>query len=100
MLRHAGYLISDNRAGGALPGQQAVVEKDTLSCNHCRVVVVMNPDRIRKRFTCPKCNEYCCDWCGAAYAQSFICKPFEQVVEEVKSGKTATPILARDLTGV
>lgn len=92
-MDHTGYLHIDNRAVG-----EGVIERDTLSCSHCRVAIVMNPERIRKRFTCPKCNKYCCDWCGAAYAQTFICKPFEAVVEEVKAGKPL--VLARDLLGV
>ena len=101
-MKHEGRIFVDHRAspgipGSALFGEGKVYEAATLSCNHCRVSVVMNLDRIRARFTCPKCDLYCCDACGAAYAGNFVCRPFAQVVEDVKTGKTPIPILAKDV---
>lgn len=106
-MKHEGYLVIDHRASpgiksesNPLLGEGKFFEAATLSCNHCRCSVIMNPDRIRVRGHCPKCDEYLCDGCMAAYNANFICKPFEQVVMEVKTGITPMPILARDLVGV
>ncbi len=101
---HEGYLFVDHRASPGIPGSKyycegTVYEAATLSCSHCRVSVVLNPDRIRARAQCPKCPEgddYLCDWCAQAYHQNKICRPFTQVVDDLKSGITPTPVLARD----
>lgn len=101
-MRHEGYLFVDHRASPGLPNckefaEGTVYEAATLSCSHCRVSVVMNPERVRLRGHCPKCDEYLCDWCAAAYHANKICRPFTQVVEELKLGITPVPILAKDL---
>ena len=104
-MRHEGYLLIDHRASPGIPGSSflregSLFEAATLSCNHCRASVMMNPERTRARFTCPKCDEYCCDACAAGYQANFVCKPFAQVVEEVKAGLTASPLLAKDVKGL
>ncbi len=101
---HFGYLMIDQRASPGLPdtpglGPGSVFEADTRTCNHCQIPVVMNPFRKRERFTCPKCNEYCCDICAAGYKENGICKPFEAVADEVMSGEVPFPILAKDMKG-
>jgi hypothetical protein len=111
---HTGYLIVDNRASGAgtVRGQQprfdqltgqmmssAVFEADTLVCSHCRVAFIKNPDRTRERGKCPKCFDYLCDPCAGAYHVNEICKPWAEVVEELKSGKVLTPVLAKSMKG-
>ena len=111
---HTGYLIVDNRAAGVgrvqgnnpridpLTGQMvgmAVFEADTLVCSHCRVAIIKNPDRTRKRGKCPKCFDYLCDPCMAGYRVNEVCKPGAEVVEEVKAGKVQTPILAKSMKG-
>jgi hypothetical protein len=105
METKAGYLVIDHRASPGIPGSRflcegSLFEADTKSCSHCRISVVMNPDRVRARFTCPRCNEYCCDVCAAAYHENKVCKPFSLVIEEVKTGRTPVPILAKDMIGV
>lgn len=104
-LKYEGYLFVDHRASPGMPGstvkkEGSVYEAATLSCSHCRTSVIMNPERIRVRGHCPRCNEYLCDWCAAAYQTNKICRPFSMVIEELKLGITATPILARDLEGL
>ena len=104
-LRRAGYMTIDHRASPGLPGSKflgegSFFEADTLTCNHCQTPVVMNPDRVRARGHCSKCDKYLCDWCAAAYHQSKICRPFAQVVDELQAGKTPIPILARDMKGL
>lgn len=43
---------------------RAVVEMDTLHCRHCGGCVIKNPDRVRPRGHCMKCNWYVCDPCA------------------------------------
>jgi hypothetical protein len=38
--------------------------------------------RNRERAYCRKCDHYICDGCGASAAQTGICKPFKQVLDE------------------
>ena len=101
---HTGYLIIDHRASPGMPGSRlcgegTLYEADTEWCWHCAVVVVKNPDRTRERGHCSKGNHYICDVCAIAYRQNGICRPFYQVVEELKSGKTPVPVLARSIKG-
>lgn len=97
--KHYGYLTIDHRASPGLSGMPKYFEADTRACSHCRVVVMMNPERERERFTCPKCFRYCCDICATAYRVNFICRPWEQVVDEVVSGYSPLPLLAKDMKG-
>jgi hypothetical protein len=67
----------DHRASPGIPEEYArlngydaswtkegkVFEADTLTCRHCRAIVVKNPDRARERAHCVKCNHYICDAC-------------------------------------
>jgi hypothetical protein len=106
-----GYLIIDHRASPGIPEEQALraglppaltregrmVELATLTCNHCKIPQVKNPDRVRERAHCPRCDKYLCDLCGKAYRETFICRPWDQVVDEFNSGKTPTPLLARPI---
>lgn len=102
--KHYGYLLVDHRASPGIPGEPgmgpgSVFEADTIACNHCSVPVVMNPLRQRERFFCPRCNQYCCDICAAAYHVNKVCKPFECVADEVVSGSVPFPLFAKDLKG-
>jgi hypothetical protein len=99
-----GYLFVDHRASPGMPGSKlfgegTVYEADTEWCCHCSVVVVKNPDRFRSRGHCPRCDKYICDVCAVAYRQNGICRPFAQVVDELKSGKTLFPVLAKNIEG-
>jgi hypothetical protein len=103
-MARTGYLFIDHRASPGMPDSKylregSVYEADTLWCSHCSMVMVRNPDRTRDRGHCPKCNEYLCDWCAAAYHENLICRPFKQVVDDLKSGKTPEPLLARHMKG-
>ena len=104
-MSHTGYLIIDHRASPGIPGHRhlgegSIFECDTRTCNHCSTPVMMNPERVRARYNCPKCDAYLCDWCAEAYKKNMVCKPFKQVVEEVKLEKTPTPQLARFMRGL
>lgn len=110
MKKAEGYLFVDHRASPGIPpelaqklgldpkqvGEGKVMEAKTLTCNHCKAVLIFNPLRTRERGHCFKCNAYICDTCKAVGE----CRPWAQVVDDVIDGKTPIPVLARDLKGV
>jgi hypothetical protein len=76
MTQREGYLLVDHRASPGLPPELArrmgvapgskFGEVATLTCCHCKTVVIKNPNRQRERGRCPKCNyKYVCDPCAA-----------------------------------
>jgi hypothetical protein len=96
--QHEGYFMLDHRHAGApmsdaevrrarLPkgAGRGLFEAPTYTCSHCQVVVVLNPRRTRDRPHCKKCDHYVCDRCGAALAQTGICRPFKQIIDEVQN---------------
>lgn len=74
-----GYLLIDHRNSPGVPadvarkfgfdphfmGEGKTLEAPTLTCCHCKGAVVLNPERIRKREYCQKCDDYMCDACYA-----------------------------------
>lgn len=105
-----GYLLMDHQASPGLPrpmvektgladqlGEGKKLELATLTCGHCKTVAIKNPMRIRERGHCYKCNHYICDGCAVAFKETLICRPWDQVVNELLDGKTSVPILARNL---
>jgi hypothetical protein len=99
-----GYLLIDHSASPGLPaaianprlfGEGRRFEAPTLTCSHCKTVVIVNPERTRERGYCRKCDHYVCDACAAAQ----VCRPFAQVVDDVKNGRTPVPLLATQLRG-
>ena len=80
-MRQQGWMQVDNGAPVLTEAQaralnlpldyarKSVVEVDTLHCKHCGRVVIKNPDRIRPRAHCMKCNWFMCDDCAAAASQ-------------------------------
>jgi len=70
------------------PGSKA--EADTLSCNHCGGVVVLNPLRKRPRTMCHLCMRYICDLCASrAKDTDYLHRTIKDVMEMVSSGKWA-----------
>ena len=64
MKGHEGYLFHEELYEGPdQPFPVGVVEQSTMTCNHCSVVVVLNPARIRDRSWCWNCDRYICDPC-------------------------------------
>jgi len=98
-----GYLLVDHTASpgvaksleGLSTGEGTKVELPTIKCSHCPNVYVFNPWRTRERGRCYKCMKHLCDECAIAYKVNGICRPWVQVVDDVKDGKP--PVLARDL---
>jgi hypothetical protein len=95
--RQQGYLMVDHRASPGLTedvsralgydpkltSEGKLYEADTMTCAHCKCVVVKNPNRLRARHYCMKCGgEYICDGCAFKATQAdYIHTPFVAVVE-------------------
>lgn len=87
----------DHRASPGLPEEVAhttgldpkycaegkLLEAATLTCSHCKAVVIKNPLRTRERASCVKCgNHYVCDFCAAEMAKpDYSHLPFEALVD-------------------
>jgi hypothetical protein len=78
-----------------VPGGK-VLELKTKSCAHCGTVVVINPDRIRARGRCNKCDKYLCDPCAAIGD----CRPIQALADAVigsdKPLSPFSPLLIRN----
>jgi len=97
-VKQMGEIVVDHRASPGLPEDIAIAagydprlcregklyEAATLSCSHCRCVVVRNPFRTRDRHYCNKCNgHYICDLCAfKASLPDYVHTPFEKVIEQ------------------
>lgn len=109
MAQREGYLIVDHQASPGLPPELAaqmgydpalckegkVFEAATLTCAHCKTVVVKNPDRLRARGSCVKCsNKYLCDDCTVAARQpDYTHMPYEKLRDLTMEGKAPTALL-------
>ena len=98
MAKQQGYLFIDHRASPGLPEDVAraagydpalcregkVYRQESLTCRHCRGVVVKNPFRTRDRASCAKCGgEYICDACHfQSTLPDYVHTPFEKMVED------------------
>lgn len=98
MPQREGYLLVDHRASpglpddlarrmGGLPGSK-IIENATLTCRHCRAVVIKNPFRQRERNVCYLCGvKYICDFCAAKTKEpGYVHTPYEAIVEEALRG--------------
>jgi hypothetical protein len=61
-------------------GPGKVFEAATLTCGHwpCGRIVIKNPDRVRARGYCPKCDHFVCDFCEAERVKTGVCIPFQK----------------------
>jgi hypothetical protein len=99
MAQREGYLLIDHQASPGIPEEMAaklgmdpkqvaegkVLEAGTVTCAHCKGVVLKNPWRTRERYNCPKCSfKYLCDACAAAARQpDYNHTPFEKQADDV-----------------
>jgi hypothetical protein len=74
-MRKEGYLYIDHRASPGFTEAQALsmgldpkqvgegklMEAGTATCSHCNAIVILNPQRVRERGHCQKCDAYICD---------------------------------------
>jgi len=85
MIHHAGPPLPDEFCRGLpLGAGRGLFEAPTYTCSHCQRIVILNQLRNRERAYCRKCDHYICDACGAAAAQTGICRPFKQIIEEAQ----------------
>lgn len=60
-------------------------EAPTITCNHCKTVLIVNPLRTRDRAYCRGCDHYICDPCGAARAAAGnVCTSFDSIVDQIQ----------------
>ena len=83
--------------GPDTPFRPGVYETPTLTCYHCGVVVVLNPDRTRPREWCFNCDSYICDPCKAV-SVAVGCHPIAQALELMRQYPGRVSI-ARSKTG-
>ena len=112
-MRHSkrsleGELLIDHRSSPGLPEEcarfmgidpkyvkaGATYESAIVTCSHCQVSVVMNPERTRERGWCPKCDKYLCDECAFIMHRTLECRNIEKVFDDLddlvaRHGETA-----------
>jgi hypothetical protein len=80
-----GEVVIDHRdsPGLPMPGRRAgqLFKSPTITCSHCKRVVIINPDRSRSRGYCRKCDHDICDDCSLLMKLGHPCEPFERVTE-------------------
>lgn len=93
--RQEGYLLIDHRNAPGVPRNPAfeakgfvatapagqVFESATVTCSHCQVIVVLNPNRQRPRGYCAKCDHYVCD----APLCNTDCRPFKALADHMQT---------------
>lgn len=112
-MRREGYLLVDHRASPGITEADVLrlralghnvplvpegksLELKTKKCAHCGGVVLLNPDRLRDRGHCYKCNEYLCDGCAAVGD----CRPIQALADAVFSDKRESllpPLILRSI---
>lgn len=94
-MKQMGYLMVDHRASPGLSTEQAlragydpifsgegkVFEADTMTCAHCKSVVVRNPLRTRDRPHCYQCDHYICDICAVKAKTEDTHMPFTKLTD-------------------
>jgi hypothetical protein len=95
-MNKPGYLMIDHRASPGIPESVALAmgldpklmqsgklfEADTLTCAHCKTVLMKNTLRSRERAHCAKCSHYICDGCQAeSLSALYDHTPFQKKVD-------------------
>lgn len=62
-------------------GEGKVFEADTMTCAHCKNVVVKNPFRTRDRPHCYQCDHYICDICAVKAKTEDVHMPFSKFID-------------------
>ena len=97
-MKQQGYFFLDHRNSPGFseaearvvnrPAGSKLFEADTLTCAHCKTVMVKNPERTRERAFCRKCMTYICDGCEWLSRQpGYFHTPFDRLVDDTKDGK-------------
>jgi hypothetical protein len=97
-MRQQGWMLVDN-GGPCITEEQAralnlpldyarksVVECDLLHCKCCGGLQLKNPDRVRPRYHCNKCNWFQCDACAyQATLPGYVHESFDAKADRVKT---------------
>jgi hypothetical protein len=92
LTRHDGEIEFDHRASPGMPGSRiftegSVVRLPTIGCPHCRTPQIINPNRVRERAYCRKCDAYICDQCAIWASQpDYVHITFDEIVEKCSAG--------------
>lgn len=91
-----GYLMIDHRMSPGISqedvahvpdaiavGKGQLFESATNECSHCQRGIILNPLRTRERGYCHKCDKYICTACSLLLHLSGICRPYQQLVDEI-----------------
>ena len=73
-------LVRASGLNAPVVGAGQVFESATVTCAHCGVVVILNPDRARPRGYCRGCDRYVCDSPGC----NKECRPFEKLLDAMQ----------------
>ncbi|WP_024516843.1 hypothetical protein [Bradyrhizobium sp. Tv2a-2] len=114
-MKQMGYILVDHRASPGLPediaraagydpkfcGEGKVFEQDTMTCSHCKSVVVKNNARTRERAKCFECDNkeghYICDGCDFIRREpGYVHTPFTKFIDD-HLAVAANPCSTRDL---
>lgn len=91
--RHEGYFLVDHRNSPGLSPEllasigadpragKGLFESATITCAHCGVVVVINPERSRARGHCRSCDHYVCD----QLACHMDCRPLKKLIDTTRN---------------
>lgn len=60
-----------------------IFKSATITCSHCKAVVILNPDRSRSRGYCRGCDHAICDRCSLLMKLGHPCRPFDKLIEDV-----------------
>lgn len=81
-------LLHANGVNGPAVAEGKQFEAPTIACAHCAVVVIINPNRVRARGYCPKCDHYVCDPCDEARrGADYVHRSFKEIADLVRSGQ-------------
>ncbi len=69
--------------------RRSVVEVDLMHCRHCGGAVIKNPDRVRARGHCVKCDWFVCDPCAFAMScPDYVHETFMQKADKLKTARS------------
>lgn len=84
-----GYLLIDHTDSPGIENANIPIgagrkfEAPTNTCSHCQRISVVNPDRVRQRAYCSKCDHYICDPCGIEMkVNGGVCYPFAKRADD------------------
>lgn len=69
-----------------MTGEGKLLEAASLTCSHCKAVVVKNPLRARERARCHDCDyHYICDFCEAErHLPNYTHTPYDKKVDIIR----------------